>query len=164
MSAEGVSKLTSGNASCLCHSGKAYVDCCLPFHKGLLYPDDPRKLVRARYAAYALGLVDFIVATTHSDNPSYRRDRQLWLKQLSQFCRSTEFVGLEIITCLNEDDASYVTFLAKLRQGDKDASFVEKSLFSKVNERWLYRAAVEWRSVKGSSTASMDQGRNVLKT
>lgn len=61
--------------SCICCSGLQYQDCCKPIHqevlsdrsipKTLLSTAEPINIVRARYGAYALGLGDFIVQTSH---------------------------------------------------------------------------------------------------
>lgn len=42
---------------CLCHSGQTYQACCQPLHSGQPAPNAER-LMRARYSAYALKMVD----------------------------------------------------------------------------------------------------------
>ncbi len=62
--------------SCICCSGLSYQACCKPLHqelstdlrslpKTLLSTVEPINIVRARYGAYALGLGDFIIQTSH---------------------------------------------------------------------------------------------------
>jgi len=109
---------------CPCHSGEEYTQCCQPYHGGAAAAT-PEKLMRSRYSAYALGLVDYILLT---QTLSTARE------QLSAFCKKTEFRGLEILSVESE----HVTFRATLFQGDIDVSFTERSLFKKRGGRWLY--------------------------
>lgn len=114
---------------CPCHSGTDYAKCCQPLHQGQA-PTKSLDLMRARYSAYALSLVDYIVQTTHSS-------RKLDLEAIQNFCATTQFVGLEILDT-SEDT---VTFKAILKQGKIDTSFVETSTFVKENGRWVYESA-----------------------
>jgi len=52
------------NDNCICCSGLKYVDCCKHLHTRLLFAE-PISIVRARYSAYAVGLGDFLIQTTH---------------------------------------------------------------------------------------------------
>ena len=88
--------------------------------------------MRSRYSAYAKGLASYIVATTHPSSPASN------LASILQFCQETKFQGLKIVEFIDGENTAYVTFIATLKQGGHDASFKEKSLFKKVNGRWLY--------------------------
>jgi uncharacterized protein YchJ len=57
---------------CPCGSGKAYGGCCGPAHANRAPPATPELLLRSRFAAYRLGLVDYLVATTHPAAPERR--------------------------------------------------------------------------------------------
>ena len=92
--------------------------------------------MRSRYSAYALHLPDYIVATTHPDNPSPPGE-------ISDFCLNTQFVGLTILAESEELPFATVTFHAHLTQQGQDASFTEKSLFEKVDGKWLYLDRLE---------------------
>ena len=101
--------------------------------------------MRARYAAYAQSKVRFLIETTHPDSPQWQADKTVWRKELLHFCRRTHFVGLEIRNAgISTSDASTatVTFHAILIQAGKDASFIEKSLFQRQNNKWLYVKAL----------------------
>lgn len=131
------------NMQCLCHSGKAYAECCQPFHEGRAVPN-PLLLMRSRYAAYALQLPEYIIKTTHRDHPSFKEDHQQWSKEILEFCRKTKFEDLEICD-FNEEEAT-VSFVAHLKGlNDEELSFFEKSGFKKEGQQWLYRASLEWR-------------------
>jgi SEC-C motif domain protein len=122
---------------CPCHSNKPYSHCCKPFHEGAL-PKNALELMRSRYAAYALGLADYIIKTTHPDNPAYKEDVIAWKNEILVFCRQADFIGLDIIECIPGQDEACVTFRAHLKKKNKNISFVEKSHFLKIEKRWLY--------------------------
>jgi SEC-C motif-containing protein len=96
--------------------------------------------MRSRYSAYAIGLVDYIIESTHRDNVAYCQDLQAWRRDLEQFCGQTCFDGLKILQVEEGEEMSTVSFTAYLRQGGADASFSEKSSFAREGGRWLYRA------------------------
>jgi SEC-C motif-containing protein len=123
------------NAACPCHSGKKYKRCCGPAHGGVL-PATPEALMRSRYAAYALGLVDYVIETTDPEGPHFVRDRATWQAQVSGFTQSTRFVGLEILG----SGPDWVRFKAILEQDGGDASFEEQSTFVQRGGKWLYRS------------------------
>jgi len=124
---------------CPCSSGKPYIVCCKRYHKGV-NPPDALKLMRSRYSAYALGLVDYIVTTTHPDNPTYTNDKLSWMTSIAAFCEDTAFTGLDIIDFADGTEEAFVTFTAHLEQEESDASFTERSRFVKVESRWLYHS------------------------
>jgi SEC-C motif-containing protein len=125
--------------SCPCHSGKPYEICCKPFHQGK-NPATALELMRSRYAAYALGLSDYIIQTTHPVSPHFCHDLTKWAKQISEFSSHTEFRGLEILQFQESNSSATVTFFAHLFQNKKDVSFTEKSHFEKVEGKWLYHS------------------------
>lgn len=118
---------------CPCCSDIEYDQCCKPFHEGRL-PEKALQLMRSRYSAYALNLPDYIMATTHPSNQHYSKNKLTWRKNLAEFSKNTSFDKLEIH---NYTDST-VTFTAHLTQNGKDATFTEKSLFEKIDQRWLY--------------------------
>lgn len=125
----------SPNTSCPCHSGKKYKQCCHPYHKGIL-PATALLLMRSRYSAYALGLADYIIRTTHPDNADFTDDTAAWRESILEFSRSARFKGLTIIEFINGENEAFVTFEAIF----EDGSFIEKSRFLKENGQWLYES------------------------
>lgn len=123
---------------CPCHSEKPYEECCKPFHEKECFPENALLLMRSRYSAYALGLVDYIIQTTHLQNPLFKKKESDIREEILQFCQSTQFTGLDIVHFIDGKKRAYVTFFAHLRQEGKDVSFQEKSLFLKVANQWLY--------------------------
>ena len=96
----------------------------------------------ARYTAYAIGNVEFVMRTTHPDGPQWHEDGDGWKHELVAYCRSTEFAGLRVLEVDVDDDAgrATVTFHADLRRDGADVGFREKSLFLKRDGRWLYHS------------------------
>jgi len=123
----------SPNAPCPCGSGKKYKKCCLRYHKGALAPD-ALTLMKSRYSAYAADLPDYIIKTTHPENPDFTPHREPWRKSIALFTQQTTFSGLEIVDFTPLEKEAFVTFVATLSSGE----LREKSRFLKVSGRWLY--------------------------
>lgn len=124
---------------CPCHSNKKYQECCKPYHEGKP-PETPLLLMRSRYSAYALGLSDYIMKTTHPDNKSFSRQKEDWKKKIVKFSTSTLFEGLEIKDFSENGHMAFVTFEAYLKEAKKDVSFRERSRFLKIDNQWLYES------------------------
>lgn len=125
----------SANATCPCHSGEKYKKCCHPYHKGV-NASDALKLMRSRYSAFSLDLAEYIIRTTHPDNPDYTGEREKWSQSIHAFSRANDFKGLKILAFSDGESVAYVTFEAIFQDG----SFTEKSQFFKVEEAWLYKS------------------------
>jgi SEC-C motif domain protein len=125
----------SSNSPCPCHSGKKYKQCCQPYHRGIL-PSTAEKLMRSRYSAFALGLAEYIMATTHPNNSDYTEDKENWKKSILNFSQTTRFLGLKISEFMDGKDEAFVTFEAILDGG----SLCEKSRFLNVEGKWLYES------------------------
>lgn len=136
------------NALCLCGTGQKYKRCCRPIHRGQL-AHSPEALMRARYVAYALGLTEFIMASTDRDGPHWEHDAQAWRASIEKFMSETCFVGLKVHEVdMHDPLTGTVLFTASLRQDGKDASFSERSGFVNREGNWLY----SWGDPSGSST------------
>lgn len=127
---------------CPCYSGSSYKDCCEPYHSGKSLPENALKLMRSRYSAYALHLPEYIIKTTHPNNPSFIKDTTFWKRSISEFCSLTNFENLEIREFLDGEKEAFVTFFAHLKQGNQDVSFQEKSRFLKVKKQWFYHSGI----------------------
>lgn len=130
----------SANAPCPCGSGVKFKRCCMPLHHGAPAAT-PEALMRSRYAAYAVGDVDYIVATTDPEGPAFRRDRDAWIADLRRFAALTTFERLEIreVSPVTGSHGE-VRFFAQLARGGADVSFEERSLFVHRDGRWYYVA------------------------
>ncbi|MCB9643755.1 MAG: SEC-C domain-containing protein [Myxococcales bacterium] len=128
------------NDPCPCGSGKKYKKCCANYHhvhKGML-PPSPVLLMRSRYAAYAAGLADYIIETTHPDGPMWEKDLVAWRESIEDFGRSTVFEKLEVLEDSEEGEQGFVHFHAHLRQAGKPVLLDEHSVFRKHEGRWKY--------------------------
>lgn len=81
------------SSRCPCHSEKSYEECCQLYHNGKL-PESALSLMRSRYAAYALGLADYIISTTDPDHRDYSSNLISWKQQILMFSSMTTFQGL----------------------------------------------------------------------
>ena len=129
---------------CPCGSGLGYGRCCGPYHRDRGLPPSAEALMRSRYAAYALGLVDYILRTTDPEGAAWEADEEAWRASVVAFSASATFTGVEILEMSpgpGEDEAQ-VRFRARLEQDGRDASFSEMSRFRLVEGRWLYRDGV----------------------
>jgi uncharacterized protein YchJ len=132
---------------CPCSSGKDYEDCCKPFHEGN-QPENALQLMRSRYSAYALKLIDYIIETTHPECVYYHKDKEKWKKEVEEFCDSANFKKLAILDDFEEDKIAFVTFVVHLDHLNEDATFTERSYFVKENDKWLYRDGIIKKGVR----------------
>lgn len=123
--------------TCPCGSGQSYAECCKPYHDGRL-AQTPQDLMRSRYSAYALGLVDYIIDTTDPLGSVWDADMTAWIERIKKFAHKTTFGGVKILEAHADGDAGTVKFRAKLAKKASDLSFSETSQFVRREGRWLY--------------------------
>jgi SEC-C motif-containing protein len=138
----------SPNAPCPCGSGIKYKKCCRPYHLGKRAPD-PLTLMKSRYSAYAAGEADYILHTTHPEHPDSGTDPNLRKREILEFCRHTEFLGLEIRSYHSDRGEGWVRFVAHLSTGPME----ECSRFLLSESQWLYREALPPRKCPDSSAS-----------
>lgn len=114
------------NNTCPCGSGVSYKHCCGLFHGGAI-PATPEQLMRSRYSAFALGMVDYLKQTWHpSTQPNLQlNDNPQWIK-------------LEILESWQHGEKGFVHFRAFYKVGDELGMLAEKSDFVFENNRWYY--------------------------
>ena len=122
---------------CPCYSQQKYEDCCRPYHLGA-NPLNALQLMRSRYSAYAMNLIEYIIQTTHPLSTHYQHDIKSWKKSIGNFSNNTKFTGLDIHNFQEKKDYSVVVFTAYISEKGKETTFTESSLFQKVQDRWLY--------------------------
>ena len=122
--------LHPAHAPCPCESGQSYAACCGPWHTGLaegLHAPTPEALMRSRYSAYVLGLIDYLLATWHpSTAPG-----ELELPPV-------KWLGLEVRHAQADGDAGVVEFVARCREGGRAQRLHETSRFVRQGGRWYY--------------------------
>ena len=116
---------------CPCQSGLPYAECCEPFHLGHSPAPTAERLMRSRYSAFAVGAVDYLLATWH---PSTRPD-ELSLDP------DVRWTSLEILGRTRGgmlDSVGTVEFRANYRSDGGRGSQHETSTFRRENRIWLY--------------------------
>jgi SEC-C motif-containing protein len=118
--------------ACPCGSGLTYAACCGLWHQGpqrLLAPD-ARSLMRSRYSAYVLDLLDYLQDTWHPDTRP---------AQLEANPPGLKWLGLEVKShTLVDADHARVAFVARYRQAGRAVRLVENSRFVRSGGHWLY--------------------------
>ncbi|WP_064602680.1 YchJ family metal-binding protein [Photobacterium sp. J15] len=125
---------------CPCGSKKILTACCQPIHQDPSQAEQPEQLMRARYSAHVLGLVDFVVDTYH---PSCEAEQH---REAIADSVNTEWLGLEVIS--NEIAANgegFVEFKAFYRDGKDEYCLHEKSRFL----RELHGESTQWFYIDG---------------
>jgi len=134
--------MIDNNQDCPCGSGARFADCCEQVINGERESQTAEELMRARYAAFAAGAIDFVVASTHS-----RTRREIDIPFIREWSQTSVWRGLQIIdTKLVDDDKAYVSFEAQFTQHGKDQSHKEKSLFEREDGKWRFVTGEELKN------------------
>ncbi|WP_261874451.1 YchJ family protein [Vibrio rarus] len=125
---------TLATSLCRCHSKKRYQDCCQPIHLQPSQAQSPLQLMRARYCAHELNLVEFVIHTYHPSCHA-QNDAQAIAESVHG-----EWVKLEVVSTElgAHDKEGFVTFNAYFIEDKRQYSFSEKSRFIKEGEQWFY--------------------------
>lgn len=117
---------------CPCGASVRYAACCGRWHAGPLHLQAPtaEALMRSRYSAYVLGLLDYLRDTWHP------RTRPALLEPTEPGLR---WLGLDVKrqTVIDADHAS-VAFVARSKLGGRAHRLHETSRFERVDGRWFY--------------------------
>jgi SEC-C motif-containing protein len=111
-------------SDCPCGSGATYDTCCGRLHRGAATAATPVELMRARYAAYAVGDANFVFTTWHPRT----RPADLTLDP------ELTWTGLDIAG----HDEDWVEFTASYLSRAGAGRLRERSRFEKRAGRWLY--------------------------
>ena len=118
------------NFPCPCGSDQPYAACCQRWHLGLeegVHAPTPEALMRSRYSAYVVGLIDYLLATWHpSTAPG-----ELELSPV-------KWLGLEVRRTEAAGDAGIVEFVALCRVNGRAQRMHETSRFVRQDGRWSY--------------------------
>ncbi len=125
--------MMSDNPLCPCGSQQSYAECCQSWHQGLPAPS-AEKLMRSRYCAYVLELIDYLVATTLPAQQAL-----LAREAMSQWSRDSQWLGLEVEQVMAGDTRGQVTFTAHWADPDGSRqSHRECSDFVNKAGRWYF--------------------------
>jgi SEC-C motif-containing protein len=130
------------NQICPCGSGAPFADCCEQIIEGERESETAEELMRARYAAFATGAIEFIVASTHS-----RTRQEVNIPDITEWSQKSIWHGLQIIdTKIATDNQAYVSFEAQFTQSGKEQRHREKSLFERENGKWRFVTGEELKN------------------
>ena len=121
--------------NCPCESGKDYGQCCQPCHAGVP-ADNAEQLMRSRYCAYTLGLIDYLVATTLP-----AQQAQLEVDHMRSWSEQSRWLGLEVEQVVGGagSNRAQVTFTARWADPDESVhSHRECSDFKRIAQRWYF--------------------------
>jgi len=96
--------------------------------------------MRSRYAAYALGLGEYLVATLARDHEDREAPHDALVRALSSARRTQRFMGLRVVRASGgpADREGEVVFVATIFERGKDLSFAERSRFVRERDAWRY--------------------------
>ncbi|MDC8773910.1 YchJ family protein [Roseateles albus] len=127
--------MNDSNLPCPCGLPSSYGQCCGLIHQhfaatGKLTAADAEALMRSRYSAYVLDLLDYLLATWHpSSRPSTLTPNEPGLKWL----------GLQVKKHVRQDaEHALVEFVARSKLGARAYRMSEISRFERVDGAWLY--------------------------
>ncbi|MEJ2455030.1 MAG: YchJ family metal-binding protein [Candidatus Thiodiazotropha sp.] len=144
-------------SACCCGSGLEFDQCCGAILSGARKADSAEALMRARYAAFVTGQVDFLHQSLH---PQHRQDHDIAATR--RWAEKAQWMGLQVVeakTAGDGDDEAIVEFIATYKEDGIVKPHHEISRFSKQDGEWFY---VDGRLVI-PKTATRDQpkvGRN----
>ena len=120
------------NAPCPCGKALTYDACCAPLHQGAA-ATTAELLMRSRYSAYTLGLIDYLVATTlPAQQAALDRD------SMRAWSLGSTWLGLEVEGSELIDTHAFVTFTARWHDGDGEHRHRERSAFVQQAGRWYF--------------------------
>ncbi|WP_026146632.1 YchJ family protein [Zestomonas thermotolerans] len=121
--------------TCPCGSGSHLDDCCGRYHAGTPAPS-AEHLMRSRYSAYVLGLIDYLVRTTLPAQQA-GLDRAALLAWSSQ----STWLGLEVESSEvlgGKPEHAFVTFTARWHDGQGEQVHRERSGFVQCDGQWYF--------------------------
>lgn len=125
----------AGSGACPCGSGRAYEACCGALHDafartGALTAPDAQALMRSRYTAYTLDLIEYLLASWHPDTRPASLERGV---------PDLKWLGLEVRGHARQDaDHETVEFVARSKFGGRAQRMHEISRFVRERGVWLY--------------------------
>ncbi|HEX2678637.1 MAG TPA: YchJ family protein [Polyangiales bacterium] len=112
---------------------------CLPFIRGQQQPETAADLMTARYVAYCLGEIDYIVDT---HDPETRSEEER--KAAESWAKSAKFQGLTILSTRDggpNDKTGEVEFVARYTADGKEEKHHERSTFKRIDGKWYFSTA-----------------------
>jgi SEC-C motif-containing protein len=121
--------------ACPCGTGATLQNCCARYHAGAR-PDDAESLMRSRYSAYVLGLVEYLV-----DSTLPVQQAQLDRAAIGAWSSQSDWLGLEVHSSQllpGNPPHAWVSFIAHWQDEDGEQSQHECSAFVQVAQQWYF--------------------------
>lgn len=121
--------------ACPCGSCAALTDCCGRYHAGHL-PNDAESLMRSRYSAYVLGLIDYLVSSTLPVQQA-----QLDRAAISAWSSQSHWLGLNVESSQlmgGDPPHARVSFVARWQDDEGEHAQREHSAFVQIAQRWYF--------------------------
>jgi len=126
---------TQHEINCPCGSGDPLSECCGRYHGGLPAPSAER-LMRSRYSAYVLGLVDYLKATTLP-----AQQQALDVQSMKDWSATSTWLGLEVEDSQligGQPEHARVMFTARWHDSAGQHAQHERSAFVQNDGRWYF--------------------------
>ncbi|QUE74702.1 YchJ family protein [Stutzerimonas stutzeri] len=123
------------DTSCPCGSGDSLGECCGRYHEGHPAPSAER-LMRSRYSAYVLGLIDYLKATTLPVQQA-----SLDLQSMQEWSATSVWLGLEVEDSQllgGQPEHARVSFTARWHDGNGEHVQHERSAFVQHDGKWYF--------------------------
>jgi SEC-C motif-containing protein len=121
--------------NCPCGSGDTLGECCGRYHNGLPAPSAVR-LMRSRYSAYVLGLIDYLRATTLP-----AQQDSLDLQSMKDWSATSTWLGLEVEESQligGQPEHALVGFTARWHDRAGEHAQHERSAFVQHDGNWYF--------------------------
>ncbi|MBA1246875.1 MULTISPECIES: YchJ family protein [Pseudomonas] len=135
------------SAPCPCGSDELLDNCCGRYHSGASAPT-AEALMRSRYSAYVLGLIDYLIETTLP-----AQQAGLDKAAISAWSAQSTWLGLEVEShepLGGVPEHAWVIFVARWHDAQGDHAHRERSAFVQQQGRWYFL----------DPTVAMAAGRN----
>lgn len=122
--------------TCPCGSKNDVSQCCLPIIQGKKSAITAEDLLRARYSAFVLGEIDFILSSHHS-----KTLKDVKREEIEDWSKNSKWLELKIVETEQggkDDQQGSIIFGAHYVAEGKTHEHWEKSLFEKENGEWRF--------------------------
>jgi len=124
------------DALCFCDTQKKFSECCDPVLKGERVPVHAVDLMRARYSAFVLHDIDFLMNSVTS-----KLKKDIDRKSIEEWSKNSQWDGLEILATDQGgpgDEVGQVEFKAKFREKEEAREHHEVATFVKTGGSWFF--------------------------
>lgn len=121
---------------CPCGSGQTFDVCCEPFLLAKSAPKTASQLMRSRYCAYAMGVIDYLYKTSGA-----RVRKEFDAENSRKWAESAKWNGMEIVKTEGgtaADTTGIVEFIARYAVKDKEFEHHEVAQFEKIEGTWTF--------------------------